>query len=481
MAPTCSAEALQLLQEGSLTLSRVEAAGVRIDTDYLDTTSAKIDQTIDTVTKRMKKHEIYTAWHRHFGPKTNLDSHRQLATVLFEVMKFESNTVTATGKKSTTADALEDLELDFVYDFQEVQHLKTKTQKTYLNGIRREMVKHADGFYYVHPFYNLHTAATYRSSCNDPNFQNVPKRNPDMAKLIRPCYLPHPGHHMVEVDFSQLEVRIAACYHKDPVMMKYIRDPKNDMHGDTAMKLFLLAKEDVCKKTTRDSTKNQFVFPEFYGSTYTNCARNIWKAMARRNFRVGKDNDGIPIREHLASKGVTERGDCVMGTEPRRGTFEYVCKQTEDYFWNKMFRVYTEWKREWVDLYRKRGWFKMLTGFVVKNGVYAKNDVINYPIQGSAFHCLLWCLIKIDKWFRKYKMRSRIIGEIHDSGVFSVHPKELQDFLTYARHVMTVLLPQHWRWINVPLETEADVSPVDHNWYTAAEYKLEDALWQLKA
>ncbi len=263
--------------------------------------------------------------------------------------------------------------------------------------------------------------------------------------------------------------------------MKYIRDPSTDMHGDTAMKLFLLKKEEVCKKTTRDSSKNQFVFPEFYGSTYANCAKNIWKAMKRRDFRTGKNNDGTPIRDHLASKGIKERGDCVVGQDARKGTFEYVVKQTEDYFWKQMFPVYTRWKKEWVDLYRKRGWFDMLSGFVVRRGTYAKNDVINYPVQGSAFHCLLWVLIKLDKWLRKYKMRSKLINEIHDSLIASVHPAELQDFLEYAHQLMTVELPKHWRWINVPLAAEFDVSPVNGHWNSAKEWIKEDGTWQLKA
>lgn len=501
--PICTPAALRLLQEGSLCLSRMENAGVRVDVTKLDATTNDVDTRVKIIVDRMKRHEIYEQWRRHFGQNTNLDSHGQLAKVLFDIMGYESNTKTASGKRSTTADALEDLELPFVYDFQEVQHLKTKAKGTYLNGIRKAMVRHADGEWYCHCFFNLHTTATYRSSSNDFNFQNQPKRNPEMAKLVRPNFLPHPGHCIVEGDFSQLEVRIAACYHKDPVMMKYIKDPTTDMHRDTAMQLFKITPKEYeqfggyYKKTIRDSTKNQFVFPQFYGSTFTNCAKNIWKSMARRDYKYGGP-EGIPIREHLAKHGIKELGDVASHwetdkkdagkggrtgrIESKKGTFADHCRSVEEDFWNKRFKVYTHWKKAWVEQYRARGWFKMLSGFVVGHGTYAKNDVINYPVQGSAFHCLLWCLIMIDKWLRKYKMESRLIGEIHDSLVASVHPDELQDFLSYCHYVMTEALPKAWPWINVPLDAEFDVTLPDADWYSAKEYhKTAGDVWALKA
>lgn len=484
-------EALRLLHEGSECLSRIEAAGVRVNVDYLESTITKTQEAIKELENRMRADEVYKVWRKAFGDRTKLGGREQLATVLFDKMKYQPKEFTATGRAKADKDALDDIDLPFVRDFCQVENLK-KTMGTYLFGIKREMLKHGKYHWYVHPIYNLHTTSTYRSSCDNPNFQNVPKRNPEMAKKIRPCYMPHPGHHMVEFDFSQLEVRVSVGYNLDQVLMKYVTDPTTDMHRDVAMQLFKIdpkeyAKhKDYFKKTVRDSAKNQFVFPEFYGSVFFNCAANIWKMMLRRDYRFGEK--GRPMVEHLRDCGITGLGEKVShweGDQKGRiqttaGTFIDHCRKVEEDFWQKRFRTYTLWKQRWFEKYQRDGGFSMFTGFAV-NTVLSRNDVINYPIQGSAFHCLLWCLIMIDKWLRRYKMRSRIIGEIHDSMILSVHPAELQDVLNFCYKTMTKDLLKHWRWINVPLEAEADVGPVDGHWLETKEYHNEGGVWAMKS
>ena len=58
--------------------------------------------------------------------------------------------------------------------------------------------------------------------------------------MCRKALFPRPGHQLLEADFSGLEVRIAACYHKDKTMVKYITDPTTDMHGDMAKQIFMI-------------------------------------------------------------------------------------------------------------------------------------------------------------------------------------------------------------------------------------------------
>ena len=264
----------------------------------------------------------------------------------------------------------------------------------------------------------------------------------------------------------KLEVRIAACYNKDPLLIKYIQDPTTDMHRDACMDMFFLSKDlyakhkDYFKKTARDSAKNQFVFPQTYGSNYVNCAKAIWKSMKQRKFMCGE----LTMFEHLEKHGVKERGDCRQGVDPIPGSFEAHLRKVERIMWDKRFTVWTAWKKRRWEEYQRDGGLSMLTGFAV-NGLFSKNDVICYPVQGSAFHCLLWSLVEIDAWLRAKKMRSLILGEIHDAGQFSVHPAELQEFLTKVKEVMTKKLLERYKWINIPLDVEADVAPVDQDWY----------------
>jgi DNA polymerase I len=110
----------------------------------------------------------------------------------------------------------------------------------------------------------------------------------------------------------------------------------------------------------------------------------------------------------------------------------------------------------------KRGGFKTLTGFWIE-GVMGRNDVINYPVQGSAFHCLLWSLIRLQRELRWGKMRALIVGQIHDSIVADVPADELDDFLPLAKRIMTEEIRKHWKWIIVPLDIEAEVS--ESNWF----------------
>jgi len=472
---------VRLLHEGSLVLSKIEANGVRVDTDYLTKTIDKTTKEVARLEGELRAAPEFKVWKRRFGDKTSTDSYSQLGTVVFgkECLGYTPKNYTKTGRAAAGKDNLDELDLPFVETFVRIQNLKTKVLGTYLNQIRQEMVCGKVGEYYVHCDYHL-LLSTYRSGCRNPNFQNQPKRNPEMAKLIRPCYLPHPGHHFAEFDFSQLEVRIGEPYHRDPNMRRYIEDPKTDMHGDTCVDMFLLDRKDYdankkhYKGTFRDSAKNQFVFPQFYGSNYVNCCKAIWKRINQQKFKMP---NGTPLIEYLKSKGITVRGLCEQGQEPESNSFEGHLKEVERIMWQKRFKVYSQWKRSWFEDYCKAGGFRMKTGFAV-NTLLGRNDVTNYPIQGSAFHCLLWVLIELQKWLTKYRMKSKIIGEIHDALQMSIHPKELQDVCEKVIHLMTVALREVWDWITVPLDAEADVSGVDENWYDCVAWKKnENDIW----
>jgi intein/homing endonuclease len=203
--------------------------------------------------------------------------------------------------------------------------------------------------------------------------------------MIRQAFIPREGCHLVEVDFSGIEVRIACAYNKDPNLKRYIEDPTTDMHRDTAMELFSLAVDQVEKRTTRDWTKNRFVFPEFYGSVYFQCAPHIWEAVVASEGKVpGADTT---IRGWLEKQGIKELGDCNPRGRPRPGTFEFRVKEVEELFWKKRFVKYHQWKQDWFAAYQKNGGFKTLTGFWIgaiggKQGLLKRNDVNNYPIQG---------------------------------------------------------------------------------------------------
>ena len=445
---------LKLLHEGCIALAQVEQNGIKIDVDYLQRAIANTKQRINKITVKMKNDPIFKTWRKHFGSRTNMGSRDQLGKVLFTVMEYPCPILTKTGKPKVDETALDNVDLPFVKLFVKIEKLK-KANSTYLGNILRETT---DGF--MHPFFNLHLVQTMRSSSDHPNFQNVPLRDPKYAKVIRRAFIARHNHQIVEVDYSGIEISGAVCYHKDSNMMTYINDPKKDLHRDMAARCFKLPKKQVTKEI-RYCGKNMFVFPQSYGDYYIHCAENLWEAISRMDLCT---KDGTDLYSHLESEGILELGDCDSNQDPRKRTFEKHLQKVEDDFWNKHFPDYGQWRKDWYYAYLKKGYFDTLTGFRIE-GLYARNQIINYPVQCIAFHWLMWSLIRIQKILKKYKMKSLIVGQIHDSIVGDVYKKELQNYLEIVQQVMTLDIRKHWEWINVPLSIEAEVAPVGGSWF----------------
>jgi len=459
MKPT-TADAYRLLHDGCIALANVEANGMRVDVEYLNTTSEEIGQQIAAGEAELRGMEVYRVWRREYGARANLGSREQLGNILFNIMGHKCSSFTKTGRPKTDGSSFENIDEPFVVRYLELEKIK-KVRNTFLAGIKREV---CDG--YLHPVFNLHTVQTYRSSSDSPNFQNFPIRDPRMGEVIRRCFIPREGHHIVEIDYSGIEVRVAACYHKDPSMVSYIEDPSKDMHRDMAAECYKCHPTQV-SKWMRYCGKNMFVFPQFYGDYYINNARALWEAIGKMNHRI----EDTPLKDHLRENGISSLGACNPKQPPRRGTFEHHIKSVEKNFWGERFQVYDAWKKKWWEKYLRQGGFTTLTGFRI-DGVYGRNDVINYPVQGSAFHCLLWSLIRLNKWLGKNRMRSKIVGQIHDSIVGDVHEDELGAYLTTAKQIMTEDLRAAWPWIITPLEVEAEVTPVNGTWHEKKEMEI---------
>jgi DNA polymerase I-like protein with 3'-5' exonuclease and polymerase domains len=183
------------------------------------------------------------------------------------------------------------------------------------------------------------------------------------------------------------------------------------------------------------------------------------------------------LKDHLAKKGVHKLGKCDPEYDPVPGTFEYHIWEVERRFWNKRFPVYAQWKKDWYNAYLEKGYFLTHTGFKI-GGDFRRNQVINYPVQGSAFHCLLMSIILVNKELAKYKMKSKLCIQIHDSMTGDVPNDEVQDFLDITNEVMTKKVPAMWDWINIPLDAEAEVTPAGGSWADKKVWEKNDSgLW----
>ncbi len=455
-----SPEAYDLFHRGQIALSEVEAQGVRVDREYLDRALDETAVRIRELDVLIKADPLFSKWKRLYGDRTKTTSPEQLAGLVFGELKHVSRIKTTSGKRASASEkALEGIDLPIVRNYLDMQHT-IKDRDTFLIGIKRELVQHGDGDWYVHPNFNLNTVPTFRSSADSPTFHNQPTRNPRAAETVRRCYVPRRGHQILEIDYGQIEVRVPCAYCFDPSLIKYCTDPATDMHRDVCAQLFFLTEKQAKQKSLRHIAKNQFVFPTIYGSYYCQMVPAIWDSIGSLQVEDLK----VSVRDHLAKHGVTDRGLCESSERPEKGTFEYHVKQIEDHFWKERFPTFAQWKRDWFAAYRREGGCRFLTGFTM-TGPHAKNDITNWCIQGSAFHLTLWSLIRIVNRLRRYNMRTRVIGEIHDSIQFDVWPPERDAVVDMAVAVMTEEIKTYAPWLNIPLVVEPEICPIDRSWF----------------
>lgn len=117
-----------------------------------------------------------------------------------------------------------------------------KTLSTYIIGFRKHLRE--DGKF--HPSYNMYKGdfggaddsgtVTGRLSARDPAYQTIPKHT-KWAKPLRTVYIPPPGYAILKLDYSQGELRVAACVADEPNMIAAYK-AGIDMHLKTGAETF---------------------------------------------------------------------------------------------------------------------------------------------------------------------------------------------------------------------------------------------------
>lgn len=463
-------QGMQLFMRGQQVLSEVSANGFRLDRNAAEIDASKLESEIRELDIRLQTDPHVRTWKDHYGDQFNLDSIKQLSWLMYDHLKLNradfqdilDDEEDCGDAGATSKDVLARTGLSFVPDLL-LRRGKSKMCNTYLRGLIRE----ADDFGIIHPSYSLLTTISYRSSAQMPNSQNMPIRDKEKGFVIRNKILPRDGRCIGEVDLSGAEVRVGTCYHKDANMIKYINDPSTDMHRDSAGDLFFLPPVAV-PKALRQACKGDWVFAQFYGSMYKQCAPRLWR---------GVDGivlaDGTSIKDWLANHGITERGVCNIKARPLPNTFEAHTESVERKFWGRRFAGYANWKTKFYDDYCDRGYFDSLTGFRY-SGFMRKNEAVNYPIQGSSFHVLLWCLCELQDEITWRGLGTLIIGQIHDSILMDMVPSEVPLIVELADDIIVNRTRKNFPWLCVPLAYEAEIAPVDQSWYYKKPYKAED-------
>lgn len=444
-----------LFIEGSLAFADMQMNGVRVDEKYYRNAHKDLDKKIEDKKKELQNHPECKKFLKVIGREPNLSSTDDLRKMFFDIGGLKPPKITDKGNISVDASAMAMIKSPLASEISELNKTK-KIDNTYIAQFLREI----DDDGRIHPFHNLGTVRTYRSSSDRPNMQNTPVRNKEAKRLSRSGIIPSPGFKILDWDYGSIEVRVGACYTKDPALIKYINDPSTDMHKDTAVDIFML-KPDKVTKELRFYAKNGFVFPQWYGSYYKNCAKNIWREC--KNMKTG---DNITVIEHLESVGLIEN------RREAEDSFINHVKKIEKKYWNK-FKVFKEWQERWYKSYERTGVVELLTGFRCK-GYLGRNELVNYPFQGTAFHCLLWSVIQINAEFRERKMKSKVIAQIHDSTVLDCDPDEVKEVKELCTEIATERIRDEYKWIIVPLVIEWEETGVNQSWYSKSAMKEEE-------
>jgi len=119
----------------------------------------------------------------------------------------------------------------------------------------------------LHANFNQHRTTTGRLSCNDPNLTQLPREG-----LVKGLFLPDEGKELWEIDYRGIELRLAAVYSQEAVLLE-IFEAEGDMHQYTADKI----------KISRHAGKT-LNFSMIYGGGVRTLVRqlNIGEAEARR-------------------------------------------------------------------------------------------------------------------------------------------------------------------------------------------------------
>jgi len=207
-------------------LADMEAAGVRIDVPFL----ARMSKELEEEARRLEREIVDMA-----GEEINVNSPRQLGTLLFEKMKIKPLRRTQKSRAfSTDQEVLEELALKHpiarrILEYRTV----TKLRSTYVDALPA-LVNPDTGR--VHTSFNQTVAATGRLSSSDPNLQNIPIRT-ELGSRIRRAFIPADGCVLLAADYSQIELRVLAHMADDPEMVAAFRRGE-DIHVRTAAEIF---------------------------------------------------------------------------------------------------------------------------------------------------------------------------------------------------------------------------------------------------
>ena len=356
---------------------------------------------------------------RAAGMEVNLNSPRQLASVLFEKLQLPVLKKTKTGP-STDADVLEQLaamghELPrLILEYRELQKLKNTYVDTLPQRINRKTGR-------IHTSFNQAGAATGRLSSAEPNLQNIPVRTL-RGEAIRAGFVPRQGWVFLVADYSQIELRIMAHLSGDAAFIDAFRQG-GDIHRQTAALIFNVPADQVtAEMRARAKTIN---FATIYGQGAFALSRQLGISL--------EDARGFIARYFERFSGVRAFLDRQIELARQQGFVETLFK-----------------RRRYIPEIRERN-------FSLRS--YGERNAQNSPLQGSAADLIKLAMVRIHRAIRESGLAGRMLLQVHDELVFEVPPEEVETMTQLVREHMENVVQ-----LQVPLVVDIGVGP---NWLEA--------------
>jgi DNA polymerase-1 len=388
-------------------LAAMEREGVKLDLDHLHRLEGDFQAEL---------RQIETQVQTLVGYSFNLNSTQQLADVLFGQLQLQppdKTRKTASGKYSTAADVLDGLAGQHpVVDLIRRQRELSKLLSTYVVALREEVNPDTGR---VHTSYNQTGTVTGRLSSSDPNLQNIPTRTEE-GRRIRRAFIGASGRRLVSIDYSQIELRLAAHMAGDPGMTEAFRRGE-DIHAATAAAVYGVPLAEVTPEMRRHAKAVNFGL--LYGQTVYGLTRSTDMTLAESQKFIDTYFERFSgIRELMENfKRKAARDGYVETMLGRRRYFPELAP---------MARLDANARNR------------------------AEREAINSPVQGSAADIMKIAMIRMPEAIARSGLDAPMILQVHDELVFECPAARTAATANAARPVMEGVLS-----LSIPLVADA--------------------------
>ncbi len=395
-------------------LADMEFAGVRVEGSKLVEMSAVLSRA-----EQEYQQKIYAI----AGHEFNINSPKQLGTVLFEELGIPPVKKTKTGY-STNAEVLESLApaweiAGLVLDYRMVAKLRS----TYTDGLR-ELIDPDTGK--IHTSYKQTVTATGRLSSVEPNLQNIPVRH-ELGRQIRKVFTADgEGDILVAADYNQIELRVLAHIANDEKLIDAFRKGE-DIHTRTASEVLGVAKDEITPEQRRQAKAVNFGI--VYGISDYGLAKDLHISRAEAADYIARYFQRYPGVAAYQQKTIMDARVC--------GYVSTLCGR----------------RRYLPDLLNRSFNLRSL----------AERMAINAPVQGSAADIIKLAMVRIAAELKKRGLHSQMLLQVHDELIFNVPREEKDELVALIKdkmeHVMELAVP-----LTVDIKAGAD-------WYDMEKLK----------